>query len=100
MSEITELANEIKSFRKEFGEVTELTKLVSGHHEFIKTYRNEVETINKTLYNDKDGMVSRIKGVETILKGRHLAFGRTTSVLTLFFMGGMFVMWVIRTLNG
>lgn len=96
MSEIEQLTHEIRGFRKEFGDVTELTKLVAGHVEFIKTYRNEVETINKTLYNDKNGIVSRMKGVETVLKSKSSTYNRTTQTLTLIFMGTVTVLWIIR----
>ncbi len=93
LSEILQLTKKIDEFMLKFG------GLVSAHDVDIKNCKEEKDIIKKTLYNDKNGMVSRMKGVETILKGKQYSSSRIISILTVFFMGGLFIMWIIKTVS-
>ncbi len=93
MSEILELTKKLDGFMLKFG------GMVSSHNADIENCKKEKDIIKKTLYNDKNGMVSRMKGVETTLKGKQSAYGRTILTLNAFFMGGLFIMWIIKTVS-
>ncbi len=93
MSEILELTKKLDGFILKYG------TLVGVHDESIKNCKGEREIINETLFDRKNGMTVKMKAIETILKGKQSTYGRTIITLNAFFMGGLFIMWIIKTVS-
>ncbi len=90
MSEISELTKRLDMFIGTTG------NLVAMHQEAITGCKEDRDGINKTLYDGKNGLNVRVRGLETSIKGKQSFFGSTLSMLTALFMGGIFIMWIIK----
>ncbi len=93
MSEIAELTKKIDAFILKFSPV------IGSHTESINTCKGEREIINETLFDKKNGMTVKLKGIETVLDGKQSGFTKTLQLITALFMGGIFIMWLIRSIS-
>ncbi len=93
MSEILQLTKKIDDFILTIG-----TK-VGAHDEAIIGCKENRDIVNETLFDKKNGMTVKMKGIETILKGKQSSFGNILQFLTALFMGGIFILWIIKTIN-
>ncbi len=94
MSEIAELTKKLDGFILKYGGMAE------RHDEAIDGCKDDRDIMNKTLFDQKNGITVRVKGIETTLKGKQSTYSRTILTLNAFFMGGLFIMWIIRTVGG
>ncbi len=93
LSEISELTRKIDAF------ILKISPVIGSHSESIDACKGERGIINKTLFDKKNGMTVKVSNLETTLKGKQSTFAKTISILTVLFMGGIFIMWLVRTIS-
>ncbi len=93
MSEISQLTKKFDDFALKFAGV------IGGHTASIKDCKKVRDDIVHSLDNGTDGLKVRIKGLETSIKGKQSFLGSTLTILTTIFMGGIFIMWLIRMIG-